>query len=116
MMSSSVFFKDIKDYGRRCVGSGAVTGITSFTLFAAIQHGRSRGDSYVHHRARWVTPRTSPNAATIGCTRGTVFQSTGQTPPVSNVFHSLPQVQNHLSSLWGDQPHSGQRMREPDGS
>ena len=32
-------------------------------------------------------------------------------PPVSNVFHSLPQVQDHLSSLRGDQSHSGQRMR-----
>jgi hypothetical protein len=30
-------------------------------------------------------------------------------PPVSNVFHSLPQVQNHLSSLRGDQPHNGHR-------
>ena len=30
---------------------------------------------------------------------------------MSNVFHSLPQVQNHLCSLRGDQPHSGQRMR-----
>jgi hypothetical protein len=35
-------------------------------------------------------------------------------PPVSKVFHSLPHVQNHLSSLRGDQPHSGQRMREPE--
>ena len=40
----------------------------------------------------------------------------GQTPPVSKVFHSLPQVQNHLSSLRGDQPQSGQRIRGPDGS
>jgi hypothetical protein len=30
---------------------------------------------------------------------------------VSNVFHSCPQSQNHLSSLRGDQPQSGQRMR-----
>jgi hypothetical protein len=30
---------------------------------------------------------------------------------VSNVFHCFPQVQNHLSSLRGDQPQSGQRMR-----
>jgi len=30
-----------------------------------------------------ITPGTSPNAATIGCTRGTGSQSTGvQTPPV----------------------------------
>jgi hypothetical protein len=27
------------------------------------------------------------------------------------VFHSKPQVQNHLSSLRGDRPHRGQRMR-----
>jgi hypothetical protein len=27
------------------------------------------------------------------------------------VFHSLPQVQNHVSSFRGDQPQSGQRMR-----
>ena len=40
----------------------------------------------------------------------------GQTPPVSNEFHSCPQVHNHRSSLRGDQPHSGQRMRGPDGS
>ena len=30
---------------------------------------------------------------------------------MSKVFHSLPQVQNHLSFLRGDQPHSGQRIR-----
>ena len=30
---------------------------------------------------------------------------------MSNVLHSLPQVQNHLSSLRGDQPQSGQLMR-----
>ena len=37
-------------------------------------------------------------------------------PPVSNVFHSCPQSQDHRSSLWGDQPQSGQRMRGSDGS
>jgi hypothetical protein len=37
-----------------------------------------------------------------------------QTPPVSKVFHSNPQVQNHLSSLRGDQPHRGQRMWGPE--
>jgi hypothetical protein len=38
-------------------------------------------------------------------------------PPVSNVFHPQPQVQNHLSSLRGDQPQRGQRMRGgPDAS
>jgi hypothetical protein len=30
---------------------------------------------------------------------------------LSKVFHSLPQVQDHLSSFRGDQPQSGQRMR-----
>jgi hypothetical protein len=34
---------------------------------------------------------------------------------VSNVFHSLPHVHNHLSCLRGDQAQSGQRMREPEG-
>jgi len=33
-------------------------------------------------------------------------------PPVSNVFHSLPHVQSHLSSLRGDQPQSGHPSRE----
>jgi hypothetical protein len=32
-------------------------------------------------------------------------------PPVSNVFHSCPQLQDHLSSLRGDQSQSGQQMR-----
>ena len=44
------------------------------------------------------------------------WRQAGQTPPVSNVFHSFPQLQDHRSSLRGDQPHSGQRMRGPDGS
>jgi hypothetical protein len=35
-------------------------------------------------------------------------------PPVSNVFHSFPHVQNHLSSLRGDQPQSVQRIGEPE--
>ena len=35
---------------------------------------------------------------------------------MSRVFHSCPQVQNHLSSFRGDQPHSGQRMGELEGS
>ncbi|MGO9088397.1 MAG: GAF domain-containing protein [Candidatus Sulfotelmatobacter sp.] len=35
-------------------------------------------------------------------------------PPVSNVFQSYPQSQAHRSSLRGDQPHRGQRMRGPD--
>jgi len=39
----------------------------------------------------------------------------GQTPPVSNVFHRWPQVQDRKSSFRGDQPQSGQRMRVPDG-
>ena len=37
-------------------------------------------------------------------------------PPVSNVFHSYPQVQDQRSSLLGDQPQSGQRMRGVPGS
>jgi hypothetical protein len=36
-------------------------------------------------------------------------------PPVSNVFHSCPQSQTQRSSLRGDQPHSGHRMRGSDG-
>ena len=51
------------------------------------------------------TARTKPNAPTILRTRGIGFQSIGEgklgTPPVSKVFHSCPQVQNHLSSLRG---------------
>ena len=35
---------------------------------------------------------------------------------MSNVFHSCPQVHDQRSSLRGDQPQSGQRMRGPDGS
>jgi hypothetical protein len=34
---------------------------------------------------------------------------------VSNVFHSCPHVQHHLSFLRGDQLHCGQRMRGPEG-
>ena len=34
------------------------------------------------------------------------WMQAGQTPPVSNEFHSCPQVHNHRSSLRGDQPHS----------
>ena len=44
------------------------------------------------------------------------WRQAGHTPPVSNVFHSFPQLQDHRSSLRGDQPQSGQRMRGPDGS
>jgi hypothetical protein len=36
-------------------------------------------------------------------------------PPVSKVFHSCPQEQVQRSSLRGDHPHSGQRMRGPEG-
>jgi hypothetical protein len=43
------------------------------------------------------------------------WRHAGQTPPVSNVFHSCPQSQDHRSSLRGDQPQSGQRMRGSDG-
>jgi len=40
----------------------------------------------------------------------------GHTPPVSNVFHICPQLQDQRSSFRGDQPHRGQRMRGPEGS
>src|SRR5438034_9318045 len=43
------------------------------------------------------------------------WRQTGHTPPVSNVFHSCPQLQDQRSSFWGDQPQSGHRMRGPDG-
>ncbi len=36
-------------------------------------------------------------------------------PPVSNVFHTYPQVHDQVSLLRGVQPQSGQRMRGPDG-
>jgi hypothetical protein len=39
----------------------------------------------------------------------------GQTPPVSKVFHRCPQEQAQKSPFRGDQPHSGHRMRGPDG-
>jgi len=42
------------------------------------------------------------------------WRHAGHTAPVSNVFHSWPQVQDQRSSLRGDQPHSGHRMREPE--
>jgi hypothetical protein len=38
----------------------------------------------------------------------------GQTPPVSKVFQALPHLQDHWSSLRGDQPQSGHRMRGPE--
>ena len=70
--------------------------------------------------ARDITALTNPNAATSGYKISTEqvhwWMQAGQTPPVSNEFHSCPQVQNHLSSLRGDQPHSGQRMRGVPGS
>jgi hypothetical protein len=44
------------------------------------------------------------------------WRQAGQTPPVSNVFQRWPQVQDHMSSLRGDQSQSGQRMRGPEGS
>ncbi len=43
------------------------------------------------------------------------WRQAGQTPPVTNVFHSCPQEQLQRSSLRGDHPHSGQRMRGPEG-
>jgi hypothetical protein len=39
------------------------------------------------------------------------WRHAGHISPVSNVFHSNPQVQNHLTSLRGDQPQRRQRMR-----
>jgi hypothetical protein len=39
----------------------------------------------------------------------------GHTPPVSKVFHSCPQLQDHRSSWRGDQPQIGHRMRGPPG-
>ena len=38
------------------------------------------------------------------------------TPPVSKVFQRCPQSQAQRSSLRGDQPQSGHRMRGPEGS
>jgi hypothetical protein len=58
------------------------------------------GDHWLHER-HWVSVHWCRQA--------------GHTPPVSNVFHSQPQVQDHLSSLRGDQPQSGQRMRGSEG-
>jgi hypothetical protein len=43
------------------------------------------------------------------------WRHAGQTPHVSNVFHSWPQLQDQRSSLRGDQLQSGHRMRGPDG-
>src|SRR5215813_14932765 len=40
----------------------------------------------------------------------------GQTPPVSKVFQIWPHEHAQRSSFRGDQPHSGHRMRGPDGS
>ena len=59
---------------------------------------------------------TNPSAATSGRTRGTAVQldrwrHAGHSPPVSNVFQMCPQAQDQRSSLRGDQPQSGQRMR-----
>src|SRR5271166_5308703 len=64
VMSSNLFFRDIKDYSRRCADSSAVTGITSFTLFAAVHRGFLKDLADIHRRARWVTLRTRASAAT----------------------------------------------------
>ncbi len=50
------------------------------------------------------------------CVEVHCWRHAGHTPPVSNVFHSWPQLQDQRSSFWGDQPQSGHRMRGPDGS
>lgn len=39
----------------------------------------------------------------------------GQTPPVSKVFQTWPQVQDQKSCSPGDQPQNGQRIRGPEG-
>jgi hypothetical protein len=70
---------------------------------------------------RQVTSRTNPNAATTRHTRGIAYsvppmKAGGAHPPVSNVFHWCPQLQAHWSSLPGDQPQSGQRIRGLEGS
>jgi hypothetical protein len=92
---------------------------------AVRRYSRSGAKSLSHRSAlntkQAPSAQTNRNAATIDCTRGTGSQSTGEgtfggRPPVSNVFHSCPQMQNHLSFLRGDQPQSGQRMREPEES
>src|ERR1700730_2017822 len=68
----------------------------------------------------FVTAHTSRNVATSGYKKGTGlvhwWRQAGHTPPVSNVFHEWPQVQDQRSSLRGNQPHSGHRMRGPEGS
>jgi hypothetical protein len=43
--------------------------------------------------------------------RSHCFRQPGQTPPVSNVFHTWRQLHIHRSLLRGVQPHLGQRMR-----
>jgi hypothetical protein len=50
------------------------------------------------------------------CVEVHCWRHAGHTPPVSNVFHRWPQSQNQRSSLRGDQPQSGHRIRGPDGS
>jgi hypothetical protein len=64
-------------------------------------HHSEWGDHRLHDR-HWVSVHWCKQA--------------GQTPPVSKMFHSCAQVQNQRSSLRGDQPQSGQRMRGLDGS
>ena len=58
-------------------------------------------DSRPDQQSTFDVSYTNPNAAT---TRHTVHwcKQAGQTPPVSNMFHSWPQVQKHLSSFRGD--------------
>jgi hypothetical protein len=115
MMRSNLSFKDIKDYGTTDAGSSAVTGITSFTLFAAIQRPSSLRDWLIFIVGRWVIVHTTPNAATVACTKGTAFQSTGEgrrdtTPPVSKVFHSFPQLRDQHEGILAIRLHDG-RLR-----
>ena len=44
------------------------------------------------------------------------WRQAGHTPLASKVFHRCPQLHDQRSSLRGDQPQSGHRMRGPDGS
>ena len=59
------------------------------------------GDQRAHER-HWVE---------VHC-----WRQAGQTLPVSNVFHSCPQSQDHRFSLRRVQSQSGQRMRGLEGS
>jgi hypothetical protein len=90
----------------RCSGTARGFGFGSGTVFAAASDR--------------LTLHTNPNAVTSGRTRGTRFQPIGadrvgrRRPCPRHSTHSR-QVQNHLSSLRGDQAQSGQLMRGSEG-